>query len=83
MYIGIIEIEEVIEKQIWGFNGEDIIVCDNGLKFTAVAARCGQMLNVAEIARDADINQVQAKSWLAILETLGIIFYLYPYSNNF
>lgn len=58
----------------------------DSLKFlgfiTAVAARCGQMLNVAEIARDADINQTQAKNWLRILETLGIIFYLHPYSNN-
>jgi len=58
----------------------------DSLKFykfiTAVAARCSQMLNVAEIARDADINQTQAKSWLGILETLGIIFYLHPYSNN-
>ena len=58
----------------------------DSLKFlrfiTAVAARCGQMLNVADIARDADINLVQAKSWLGILETLGIIFYLHPYSNN-
>lgn len=58
----------------------------DSLKFlrfiTAVAARCSQMLNVAEIARDADINQVQAKNWLGILETLGIIFYLQPYSNN-
>ncbi len=53
------------------------------LKFiTAVAARCGQMLNIADIARDADINQKQAKDWLGILETLGIIFYLLPYSNN-
>lgn len=53
------------------------------LKFiTAVAARCGQMLNIADIARDADINQKQAKDWLGILETLGIIFYLHPYSNN-
>ena len=49
---------------------------------TAVAARSGQMLNVSEIARDADINQVQAKAWLGVLETLGIIFYLHPYSNN-
>ena len=58
----------------------------DSLKFlrfiTAAAARCGQMLNIAEIARDADINQIQAKSWLGILETLGIIFYLHPYSNN-
>lgn len=58
----------------------------DSLKFmrfmTAAAARCGQMLNIAEIARDADINQAQAKNWLTILETLGIIFYLHPYSNN-
>lgn len=50
----------------------------DSLKFlrfiTAVAARCGQMVNVAEIARDADINQTQAKNWLTILETMGIIF---------
>ena len=49
---------------------------------TAVAARCGQMVNVADIARDADINQKQAKDWLGILEMLGLIFYLHPYSNN-
>ena len=40
------------------------------------------MVNAAEIARDADINQTQAKDWLTILETLGIIFYLHPYSND-
>lgn len=58
----------------------------DALKFlrfmTAVAARCSQMLNVSEIAQDADINQKQAKDWLHILETLGIIFCLHPYSNN-
>ena len=58
----------------------------DSLKFlrfmTAAAARCSQMLNVAEIAQDADINQKQTKDWLQILETLGIIFYLHPYSNN-
>lgn len=35
-YIGIVEIEEVSEKQIWKFNGEDIIVCDNGLKWLSI-----------------------------------------------
>lgn len=58
----------------------------DSLKFlrfmTAAAARSSQMLNVSEITQDADINQVQAKAWLGILETLGIIFYLHPYSNN-
>ena len=58
----------------------------DSLKFlrflTAVAARCSQMLNVNEIAKDADINLKQAKDWMEILETLGIIFYLHPFSNN-
>lgn len=58
----------------------------DSLKFlhfiTAVAARCGQILNIAEISRDADINQKQAKNWLGVLETLGLIFYLHSYSNN-
>lgn len=58
----------------------------DSLKFlhfiTAVAARGGQILNIAEISRDADINQKQAKNWLGVLETLGLIFYLHPYSNS-
>ena len=58
----------------------------DSLKFlrfiTALAARCSQMLNVSELARDAELNQKQVKDWLGILEILGIIFYLYPYSNN-
>lgn len=58
----------------------------DSLKFlrfiTAVAARCSQMVKISEIAWDADINQAQAKAWLSILEALGIIFYLHPYSNN-
>ena len=58
----------------------------DSLKFlrfiTAAAARTGQLLNYKGIADDADIDQATAKSWLNILETLGIIFYLHPYSNN-
>lgn len=35
-YVGILEIEKVTEKQIWKFNDEDIIVCDNGLKWLSI-----------------------------------------------
>ena len=49
---------------------------------TAAAVRSGQILNATEIARDAEISLPTAQSWLNILETLGIIYYLYPYSNN-
>lgn len=58
----------------------------DSLKFlnfiTAVAARAAQMVNYKGIADDCDIDQTTAKSWLRILETLGVIFYLHPYSNN-
>ncbi len=58
----------------------------DSLKFmgfiTAAAALAGQMLNVRTIAENCGIDQSTAKNWLGILETLGIIFYLHPYSNN-
>jgi len=58
----------------------------DALKFnrfvTAVAARCSQLLNYKTLADDADIDMPTAKNWVNILETLGIIFLLHPYSNN-
>ena len=58
----------------------------DALKFnrfvTAVAARCSQLLNYKALADDADIDMPTAKNWINILETLGIIFLLHPYSNN-
>ena len=48
----------------------------------AVAARTGQMLNYSSLARDADISQPTAESYLSILETSGIVKLLYPYSRN-
>ena len=58
----------------------------DSLKFmnfiTAVAALTGQMVNTKTLAEAADIDQYKAKDWLNILEILGIIFYLHPYSNN-
>ena len=35
-YIGILEIEEVTEKQVWRHNGKDIIVCENGSKWLSI-----------------------------------------------
>ena len=58
----------------------------DALKFnrfvTAVAARCSQLLNYNALAEDADIDMPTSKAWLNILETLGIVFLLHPYSNN-
>ena len=48
----------------------------------AAAARTGQQVNYKGISDDAEIDQATAKSWLHILEALGIVFLLRPYSNN-
>lgn len=48
----------------------------------AVAARTGQLLNYADLAKDADLNHKTVKNWLNILETSGIIYLLRPYHNN-
>ena len=64
----------------------DISGSVDALKFnrfiTAVAARTSQLLNYKALADDADIDMTTAKAWVNILETLGIIFLLHPYSNN-
>lgn len=48
----------------------------------SVAARTSQQVNYKGIANDAEIDQTTAKNWLHVLEALGIIFLLEPYSNN-
>ena len=48
----------------------------------AAAARSGQLLNTAELARDADVAPNTAKSWLSILEASGIVFFLEPWFSN-
>ena len=42
----------------------------------AVAARTGQLLNYSDLARDVDIDHKTAKSWLAALETSGLVYLL-------
>ena len=49
---------------------------------TAAASLCGLMLNYKTIADAASIDQIITKKRMAILERLGIVFYLHPYSNN-
>ncbi|VFN00671.1 MAG: hypothetical protein BECKG1743E_GA0114224_103421, partial [Candidatus Kentron sp. G] len=48
----------------------------------AVAARTGQMLNHADLARDMAIDNKTAKSWLSVLEASGLIYLLRPYYRN-
>jgi len=48
----------------------------------AVAARTGQLLNVASLARAVDIDHKTAKAWLSVLETSGLVYLLQPYHSN-
>jgi predicted AAA+ superfamily ATPase len=48
----------------------------------AAAARTGQLLNLADLARDADVAPNTAKHWLSILQTAEIVYLLEPYHTN-
>jgi predicted AAA+ superfamily ATPase len=48
----------------------------------ACAARTGQLLNLADLARDADVAPNTAKHWLSILQASGLVYLLEPYHNN-
>lgn len=48
----------------------------------AAAARSGQLLNLSELARDADVSPNTAKSWLSILQASGVAYLLEPYHTN-
>ena len=74
-------IRTYIERDVRDLSG-DIDVLKFYRFMVVVAARAAQLVNYKSIADDAEIDQVTAKNWLNILETLGLIFYLHPYSNN-
>jgi uncharacterized protein len=48
----------------------------------AAAARTAQLLNITDLARDADVAVNTAKNWLSILQTSGIVYLLEPYFTN-
>jgi len=48
----------------------------------AAAARSGQMLNLTELAKDADVAVNTAKNWLSILQASGVAYLLEPYHTN-
>jgi len=48
----------------------------------ACAARTGQMLNLSDLARDADVSVNTAKSWLSLLQASSQVHLLQPYHSN-
>ena len=63
-----------------------IINITNELKFvkflTALAVRCGELLNINAIANEVDTSADTIKRWISVLQSSGIIFLLEPYSSN-
>ena len=48
----------------------------------ACATRTGQLLNMTDLARDADVHPNTAKNWLPVLEASGLIWLLQPWHSN-
>lgn len=65
---------------------QDILKVSDPITFNrflgVVAARTGQLLNYASLARDVDIDNKTAKSWLSVLEASGLVYLLQPYHRN-
>jgi hypothetical protein len=65
-------------------------VDDNGISDTAgfrkalraCASFAGNLLNYSDIAAAANVSVATAKEWVKILQTMGLIFLLEPFSNN-
>ncbi len=66
-------------RQVLGIS--DVLTFQKFLKLCA--ARVGNLLNYAELARDCDISPNTAKAWISVLETSYIIKLLSPYYRSF
>lgn len=75
-------INTYVEKDVRQLlNITDVLSFGRFLKLCA--ARIGNLINYAELARDCDISPHTAKEWISILETSYVIKLLSPYYRNF
>lgn len=74
-------IQTYIERDI-----RDLIKIKDENKFirfiSCVAARTSQELNLADLAKDVEIDRKTAENWLSIFISSGLIVLLNPYSKN-
>ena len=49
---------------------------------TLLAARTGQLLNIASVARDVGVSEPTIKKWISVLEASNIVYLLHPFSLN-
>ena len=53
------------------------------LKFMrALAARTGQLLNLADVSKDVGVSAPTVKNWISVLRASGIVYLLEPYYSN-
>jgi len=48
----------------------------------SLAARTGQLLNIASVARDVNVSEPTIKKWISILQASNIVYLLQPFSLN-
>lgn len=54
-----------------------------GRFLSLIATRTGNLLNLAELGREAGVSGPTAKQWLSVLEASQIVFLVKPYHRNF
>ena len=47
-----------------------------------LAARCGSILNISDVAKDCGISHTTGQKWLSLLESSRIIYLLRPYFSS-
>ncbi|MDO9184336.1 MAG: ATP-binding protein [Bacteriovorax sp.] len=47
-----------------------------------IAARVGQIINYADIAKDSGVKSVTVKEWIGVLEKSQLVYVLQPYFSN-
>ncbi|MCL1809862.1 MAG: ATP-binding protein [Clostridiales bacterium] len=64
----------------------DLIAVRNEAKFlkfmSSIAVRSGQELVYDDLAKEMEIDIKTAQSWMSVLKTSGLVYFLQPYSNN-
>ena len=48
----------------------------------AMAARTGQLLNIADLAKDTGVSRQTAEKWLSVLVASNIVYIMKPYHNS-
>lgn len=62
------------------------LIATDGVTFTkfmcVLAARTGELLNYANVAREVEVSLPTIKTWVSILQRCGIIYLLAPFYQN-